>query len=308
VKRLVVALTAVASLIAIAVAQGVVVQDFNFRIKDVKTWGGYTVVFTSSSYEPNGGIPDELTENYLRLPKGAVVPKLFRNKRFYCDAEKLKEQVRVDKGSRPFTPVINNLLKGKKTPPKNAKNLIDVCRYARIGTGTGEGLVISLAKYEPRPVPADLMLFWTKPAPGAVAAFAIIAIPDQTSQVIKDNPNWGEIFPVFKANFYSDKTSDQLYDYKLVLPTGRFNGLRIAVTEVHVTTTGMTYVKKTKKCVKKRHGKCVKSKTATKRTFWFTEPTCPDNGKLSFEAFYGYDTAPDQLKTKEIPCPPRFRK
>ena len=69
----------------------------------------------------------------------------------------------MDKGSGRFTPFINNLLKGKKTPPKNAKNLIEVCRFARIGTGR---VLVDARPFEERPIPADLQMFWTKPAPG----------------------------------------------------------------------------------------------------------------------------------------------
>ena len=133
-------------------------------------------MFNSRSYEPSGGIPDELKQNYLRLPAGATVPKVFRNKRFYCDAKKLVDQVRMDKGSGRFTPFINNLLKGKKTIPKNNKDLIKTCRFARIGTGR---VLVDARPFEERPIPADLMMFWTKPAPGAVAAFAIVGIPDE---------------------------------------------------------------------------------------------------------------------------------
>jgi hypothetical protein len=300
VRRIVAALVVLASLGAVAIAQGVVVQEFSFQIKDIKSWGGYTVVFNSRSYEPSGGIPDELKENYLRLPAGATVPKLFRNKRFYCEAKKLVDQVRMDKGSGRFTPYINNLLKGKKTIPKNNKNLVKTCRFARIGTGR---VLVDARPYEERPIPADLQMFWTKPAPGAVAAFAIVGIPDETVPVVRDNPTVRETVPVINANFYSEKTPDGLFDYKLVLPTGPINGIRISVAEVKVTTTGLTYTKKVKKCAKKRGRKCVKRKTTSKRTFWFTEPPCPPSGKLSFEAFYGYDTAPDQLKRSEIPCP-----
>ena len=71
VKRIVAAVAVLASLGAVAVAQGVVVQEFSFQIKDIKKWGAYTVVFSSRSYDPSGGIPDELNQNYLRLPKGA---------------------------------------------------------------------------------------------------------------------------------------------------------------------------------------------------------------------------------------------
>jgi len=299
-KKLVALASTLAILAAAAVAQGVVVQQFSFQIKDIRSWGGYTVVFNSRSYEPSGGIPDELKQNYLRLPVGATVPKLFRKKRFYCEAKKLVDQVRMDKGSGRFTPYINKLLKGKKTIPKNNRNLIKTCRFARIGTGR---VLVDARPFEERPIPADLMMFWTKPAPGAVAAFAIVGIPDERVPVVQENPTVRETVPVINANFYSEKTPDGLFDYKLVLPTGPVNGIRVSVAEVKVTTTGLTYTKKTKKCVKKRGRKCVRRKTKTKRTFWFTQPPCPPSGKLTFEAFYGYDTAPDELRRSEIPCP-----
>jgi hypothetical protein len=296
VKRIIAALVVLASLSAVAMAQAVVVQEFSFQVKDIKKWGAYTVVFTSRSYDPSGGIPAELDQNYLRLHKGATVPKVFRNKKYYCEAKKLVDKVRLEKGSGRFTPYLEKLLRGKKKQPKSAKNLVEVCRYARIGTGR---VLVDARPFEQRPIPADLQMFWTKPAPGAVAAFAIVGIPDERVPVVAENPTVRETVPTINANFYSEPTPNGLYDYKLVLPTGPINGIRISVAEVKVTTTGITHIKKT--CAKKRRGKCVKRKT--KRSFWFTEPPCPPSGQLSFEAFYGYKTEPDQLKTVTIPCP-----
>ena len=112
-----------------------------------------------------------------------------------------------------------------------------------------------------------------------MAAFAIVGIPDERVPVVRDNPTVRETVPTVNANFYSEPTPDGLYDYKLVLPTGPINGIRISVAEVKVTITGLTLTKKTKKCTKKRRGKCVKRKTTTKRTFWFTEPPCPPSGQ-----------------------------
>lgn len=296
-KRIAAALVVLGAVGAVAaVAQGAVVQEFSFQVKDIKTWGAYTVVFNSRSYDPSGGIPAELDQNYLRLPKGAVVPKALRNKKYYCEAKKLVDKVRLEKGSGRFTPYLEKLLKGKKTQPKSSKNLVQVCRFARIGTGR---VLVDARPFEERPIPADLQMFWTKPAPGAVAAFAIVGIPDETYPVVAENPTVRETVPTINANFYSEPTPNGLYDYKLVLPTGPINGIRISVAEVKVTTTGITHIKRT--CKKKRRGKCVKRKT--KRTFWFTEPPCPPSGQLSFEAFYGYKTEPDQLKTVTIPCP-----
>jgi hypothetical protein len=304
-KRLAAAVAVLASLCVVALAQGAVVQEFSYQVKDVKPDGRYTVVFNSRSYDPNGGIPDELNELYQRLPKGATVAKVFRNKRFYCEAKKLVDKVRLEKGNGRFTPYLEKLLKGKPKPPKNAKDLVSVCRYARIGKGR---VLVDARPFEERPIPADLQLFWTKPAPGAVAAFAIVGIPDERFPVVSENPTIRETVPTLTANFYSDPTPDGLYDYKLVLPAGPVNGIRVSVAEVNVTVTGLTLVKKTRRCTKRKRGKCVKRKTKTKRTFWFTEPTCPPSGVLSFQSFYGYKdpAVQDQLKTVTVPCP-KFR-
>ncbi len=303
-KRLAAAIATLAALCAVAVAQGAVVQDFSFQLKDVKTSGRYTVVFNSHSYESSGGIPAPLDENYIRLPKGAVVRPAFRNKKYYCDAKKLVDQVRMDKGNGRFTPYINNLLKGKPTPPRNARSLIKTCRYARIGTGR---VLVDARPYAQDPIPADLMMFWTKPAPGAAATFAIVGIPDERVPVVANNPTIRETVPVINASFYSDPTPDNLYDYKLVLPTGPINGIQISVAEVHVTTTGLTLTKKKVTCKKRKHGKCVKKKVKKTTLFWFTEPICPPSGQLTFQAFYGYASAPDEVKTSTIPCP-QFKK
>jgi hypothetical protein len=304
-KKLAVAIAVLVSLCAVAVAQGVVVQEFSYQVKDVKTDGRYTVVFSSRSYDPTGGIPDELNELYQRLPKGATVPKAFRKARYYCEAKKLVDKVRLEKGSGRFTPYLENLLKGKKREPRNAKKLVDVCRFARIGKGR---VLVDARPFEDRPIPADLQLFWTKPLPGAVAAFAIIGIPDERFPVVRDNPTVRETVPTLTANFYSEPTPNGLYDYKLVLPSGPVNGIRVSVAEVNVTVTGLTLTRKTSKCVKRKRGKCVRKKTKTKNSFWFTEPICPPTGVLSFESFYGYKdpAVQDQVKQVTVPCP-KFR-
>ncbi len=304
-KRVAAAGALLASLCAVAVAQGAVVQEFSYQVKDVKSDGRYTVVFNSRSYDPSGGIPDELDELYQRLPKGATVPKAFRKKRFYCDAKKLVDKVRLEKGSGRFTPYLEKLLKGKKKPPRTAKDNVAVCRFARIGKGR---VLVDARPFEERPIPADLQLFWTKPARGAVAAFSIIGIPDERFPVVAENPTIRETVPTLNANFYSDPTPDGLYDYKLVLPSGPVNGIRVSVAEVNVTVTGLTLVQKKRKCTKRKRGKCVKRKTTTKRIFWFTEPTCPPSGQLSFESFFGYKdpAVQDQFKKVQVPCP-KFR-
>jgi hypothetical protein len=303
-KKVVAALAMLAFLCAVAAAQGEVVQDFSFQIKDVKAGGRFTVVFNSHSYETSGGIPAPLNENYIRLPKGAIVRKDFKKKQYYCDAKKLVDQVRMDKGNGRFTPYMNNLLKGKPTAPRNAKSLIKTCRYARIGTGR---VLVDARPYAADPIPADLMMFWTKPDKGAAATFSIVGIPDDRYPIVANNPTIRETVPVINASFYNDPTPDGLYGYKLVLPTGPINGIQISVAEVHVTTTGLSLTKSKVTCNKRRHGKCMKRKRKKVHLFWFTQPPCPASGVLSFQAFYGYASAPDETKTITIPCP-KFKK
>jgi hypothetical protein len=307
VKRLAAALAVLASLSAVAVAQGEVVQTFSYRITDVKPWGGYTVIFSSSSYDLQGAIPAELNEYFQRLPKGAKVPRVLRSKRYYCDAQVLVNRIRATKGSTRFTPFLDRLLRGRKTQPKSSRDLYEVCRYAQIGTGR---VTVDARPFEERPIPADLRMFWTKPARGAVAAFAIVGIPDERAPVVRENTTVRETVPTLVANFYDEPTADGLYGYKLVLPAGPINGIRVSVERVDVTVTGLTHVKRTRRCTRKRRGRCVKRKTTVTRTFWFTQPACPPSGNLSFQAFFGYKdpAVADQLKTYPLACPPDFRR
>jgi len=297
-----VAVTVLASLCVVAVAEGVVVQDFSFQIRDIKSGGRFTVIFDSHSYDPSGGIPPSLNANYIRLPKGPTVRPQFKKSKYYCNAKKLVDQVRMDKGNGRFTPYMNNLLKGKPTPPKNAKSLIKTCRYARIGTGR---VLVDARPYAADPIPADLMMFWTKPDKGAAATFSIVGIPDERAPIVANNPTIRETTPVINASFFNDPTPDGLYGYKLVLPTGPINGIHISVAEVHVTTTGLSLTKKKSTCVKRKGKRCVKKKVKKTNLFWFTTPKCPASGTFSFQAFYSYDAgaAPAETKTITIPCP-----
>ena len=76
-------------------------------------------------------------------------------------------------------------------------------------------------------------------------------------------------------------------------------GASFSIAETKVTNKGFEIKKP--RCVVRRAKKCVK--TRVRRLFWFTPPTCPASGKVSFEAFFGYETLPDITKVTEISCP-----
>jgi hypothetical protein len=301
VKRLVVALAVLGALSAVAVAQGAVVQEFSFQLKSVKPDGRFTVVFNSRSYDTTGGIPDALTQNIIRLPKGGVIRKQFIKKKYYCDLKKFVDMLRVTKpASTHFDDFLNQKLRGKKTPPKSAKDLIAVCRFARVGSGT---VLVDARPFVEPPIPAKIEMFWATPNKGAVGTMAIVGSPDESAAIVRDNPTIRDTHPIVNVDFVDDPTPDGLYEYKIVLPTGPVAGIRISVAEVHVTTPGLTLVKTTAKCTKKKRGRCVKKKVKKTNLFWFTQPTCPANGQLSFQAFYAYANSPSQTKTTSIPCP-----
>ena len=112
------------------------VQQFSFQLKDIKPDGRYTVVFESRSFDDAGAIPAPLNANTIRIPKGAEVRKEFRNKRYFCPLKKLVDQIRLEKPrDTRFVDFLNKKLKGKKTPPKNTRNIVAICRFPGSAAG-----------------------------------------------------------------------------------------------------------------------------------------------------------------------------
>jgi hypothetical protein len=203
---------------------------------------------------------------------------------------------RVDKLSATIKRVKS---RWSKKQLKNAQ----ICAASRIGQGT--------AQVDARPlftelIPSVFFMFLGKPTlPGAAASLQILGMPDESTDIVKRLPTTVQTTRVpFVGNFVNDPTPDGKYGYKLVLPTGPIAGINISLAEIRADVKGLTITKKKTSCQKKRRGKCVKKKVKKTKVFWFTQPTCPSSGKLSFEAFYGYDDPiADITKTIELSCP-----
>jgi hypothetical protein len=306
-KRILLAAALLGLLVPLATAQAEPVQEFSYQVKDVKPDGRFTVVFSSRTYDTTGGIPPVVKENFQRLPAGAVLRKDFLKKKFYCNVDKLLDDLlfapennilfarRVDKLDGTIKRVKS---RWSKKQLKNAQ----VCAAARIGQGT--------AQVDARPlfnelIPSVFFMFLGKPTiPGAVASLQILGMPDESTDIVKRLPTTVQATRVpFVGNFVNEPTAGK-YGYKLVLPTGPIAGINISLAEIRATVKGLTITKKKTTCKKKRRGKCVKKKTKKTNIFWFTQPTCPPSGKISFESFYGYDDpVPDITKTIELSCP-----
>jgi hypothetical protein len=291
-------LVAVAGLgpLAPALAQAEPVQQFSFQLKDVKPDGRFTLLFSSRTFDTTGGQPPLVQQNYLRLPAGATLRREFRNARYSCNGSALLTALHTHPNFKvPFAsrvakldPLIATLRRQvrrtRRASDRRALANAETCKRARLGSGVAQ---IDARPILDPPIPVKLFLFLGKGnAPGAVGALTTIGIPDTTAKVVKDNPIVAGVHAALTSNFFDDPTPDGLYGYKLVLPAGEIDGLPISVAELHVTTTGLSL---------RKGGKTI---------FWFTRPTCPPSGQISFLDFYGYDPPqPDVTKTVSLACP-----
>jgi hypothetical protein len=309
-KRILLAAVALAAVvIPVSIATAEVSQEFSFQLKNVKADGRFTVVFTSRTFDTTGGIPPVLRENYLRLPAGAKIPRDFLKRKYYCDGNKLLSTLQANPQNNVYfykrvenlNPLIKTLEKSRVASDRKALKNVKTCKQVLIGKGS--------VQVDARPllndlIPAKIYLFFGKGTNGAVASFSILGVPDENSAVVRNNATVRNTRVVVGANFSNDPTPDGKYGYRLQLPAGPIGGINISIAEVNVTTKGLTITKKKTTCKKRRHGKCVKRKVKKTNLFWFTRPTCPASGKLSFLAFYGYDDPqPDITKTVELSCP-----
>lgn len=305
-KRFLPSLVALAVLLVPGAAFADPVQEFSFQLRDVKPDGRYSLVFSSRSYDTSGAQPPQITENYLRLPRGVELRGAFLGKRYRCDVDALSSALALTPESGVnFTSRLTNLKAtlarvGGQLAPAALANF-QTCVRAQIGTGK---VVIDARPYVADPVPANVVMFLARgTAKGAIASFGILAAPDETAAVVRDNPAVAANRSSFNTNIFKDPTSDGLYGYRMNLPSGPIAGLKISISEMSITTKGLSTTKQTVKCLRRRKGRCTKRQVKTSKIFWLTQPACPASGSLSFLAYYKFATGAQTTKTVTLPCP-----
>jgi hypothetical protein len=305
-RRILIAFAALALLVP-AAALAYPVQELSLQAKDIKPGGRFTIVYSSRTYDSSGGIPPALRENYLRLPLGAVFRKEFLNKRYHCDADKLRRDLqaapeqnvqfarRVDKLAATIKRIRSRL-------DQKALRNAETCSRSRLGEGTAQ---LDARPFYDELIPAVFYMFLGKGSqPGAVASIQIIGMPDENSAVVKKlSTTFQQTRVPLVLNLFNEPTEGK-YGYKLVLATGPIAGVNISIAEVRAVAPGITLKKKKVACVERKRGRCVRKQVKKTSVFWITTPKCPPSDKLSLLAFYGYDDPiPDITKTVEIPCP-----
>jgi hypothetical protein len=278
-RRILLATVALAAFAVAASVQAEPVQEFSFELKNVKTDGRFTVVYTQRSYDTTGVVPTQPNEFHLRLPAGAKLRKEFLTKRVFCDVKKLD----------------------RTRDPRS-------CRRSQVGTGR---VLVDARPFITDQIPADLWLFLAKgTVRKAVASLAILGKQDQSAPVVRNIPVVRDFrAPIVFMNLFDEPTKDGRYGYKLAFGNSPNGGgaASFYIAETHVVNRGFTLEKRRAICLMARRGRCVRKKVQRRKLFWFTPPRCPASGKVSFEAFFGYQSLPDIVKTTELSCP-HFRR
>lgn len=309
VKLLLMALAGLA-LAAPAVAQASPVNQFNFQVTNIKSGGRFTLLFHAQTFDTTGGVPPTPTANYLRIPKGATIRREFLTGRYFCNGPKLRTDIdTMDFSGTPFTkriqnlkPFIRTLQHTKGAAARRALANALTCDRARIGGGTGKVDARSVSPKLDEPINITFALFFSRPTEhGAVAGFYAIGAADENQDIVKRRTFevLTGVHAALAANFVNNPTGP--FGYRLDLPRGEVNGLKVSIAQLDVTTSGLSLVKGT--CLKQnRKGRCV---SRQKRTlFWFTIPPCPPSGAFSFQEFFGYDPpTPNSTNTVQFACP-----
>lgn len=300
------------ALAAPAVATAEPVSQFSFQVTDIKPGGRFTLLFRAQLFDTTGGVPPAPTENYLRIPKGATLRREFLNKRFYCNGPKLRTDIdTMDFSGTPFTkrvqnlkPFIRMLSKQKGKAARRALANAQICHRVRIGGGT---VKVDARGFSPKldvPIRGTFAVFFSKASrPGAVAGFTVLGAADEDQEIVKRRTFevLTGVHVALNADFTNEPTPDGLYGYRLDLPPGDINGIKVSIAELNATTRGLTLKKG--ECLKRSaSGRCLKRQRRT--LFWFTIPPCPPSGQFSFQQFYGYaDPALNSTRTVQLACP-----
>jgi len=312
VTLLVLALAGLA-LTAPAVVQAEPVNLFNFQVTNIKPGGRFTLLFHAQTFDTTGAVPPSPTANYLRIPKGATVRREFLNRRFFCDGPKLRTDIDLmDFSGVPFTKRVQNLKPfirylqrhNRSTRARKALANAQTCDHARVGSGTVRVDARGFSERLDQLIRGTFVIFFSRATePGGVAGFTVLGAADEDQEIVKRRTFevLTGVHVALNANFVNDPTPDGLFGYRLDLPPGNINGIRVSLAEINVTTNGLTLLKGT--CLKQNaRGRCVKRQRRT--LFWFTVPPCPASGSFSFEQFFSYEPpTPNSVRTVQFACP-----
>lgn len=266
------------------------VQQFAVQLKDLKSDGSYSVVYTSNAFDTSGGPPPALREAYMRLARGMTVRPEFLRRDRLCDTSKYAGFLLQN---RPRGVSYHQMVDGfplgrykiRKRLPTVVREVMATCREAYIGAGAA---VVDARPLYALSIPAKFTLYLTRPtAKGALFGIGVISHYDKTSPIAVTELRYALLQPIFTLNVFDDPTPDGKYGYRIRLLTERTSGFRFSIAELRA------------------EGKGIRSKRSGR--FWANPPRCPASGKVPFKAEFSYVTGLKTTTAIEVPCP-RFRR
>jgi hypothetical protein len=283
-------------------------QQFNFRVMSAGADGRIAFTFTARTYDTTGAVPPPLTAFYLRLPVGAGLRQEFLTPRWLCNGRALRDALDAHPSATPFTrriadlrPFIRSLVGSPAAAERRALANARACERGRIGEGTAQVDGRPIAKALTDLIPVRFSVFLSRGAvPGATAGFAILGAGDERSAIVRRFPILAGVHAALIASLVHDPTPDGVYGAKLLLPTGRINGLDVRIAEARATLHDLVIRRGT--CLRRRGPRC--AARVRRKLFSFTVPTCPPSGLLSGQVVAAFPPpTPTLTTTLRVPCP-----
>jgi hypothetical protein len=248
------------------VAQADLVGQFDAAIRNIKPWGAYTVVASTSVYETSGGPAPRLASAVVHFPRGASLRGAFLRNRFFCDPAKLQ-----------------------KNPDPT------ICRNAQFASGS---LLLDARPAILDPIPADISLFLGQGGErGASATIVALVKSNQKSPAYN--------YEVLEGFLVKD-TGDRRFGYRLELPTllhPLLPQVTLSLAELKLRITGLALSRRVRVCVARgRGGRCLRRRARHRKLFWLKTPECPRGRKVTFGADYAFQGAKTISRRRKVGC------
>jgi hypothetical protein len=247
-------------------ADAKLVGEFDAAIRNVRTWGGYTVVASARVYDTTGAPAPRLARAIVHFPRGASLRRRFLSRRYFCDRARLLAD-----------------------PNPNR------CPGAAFATGS---LLLDARPAIEEPVPASIWLFLGPGGErGAQASVVALVTANQRS------PAWN--FDVLDGYLIKEPGSQSRYGYRLELPTTLqplLPQVTLSLIEMKLRISGLQEARRVRVCVHRSGGRCTERRRRTRRTFWLKVPDCPRGRTVAFGADYAFLGGQTIVKRRDVSC------
>jgi hypothetical protein len=252
--------------LAPATAGAELVGEFDAAIRNVRPWGGYTVVASARVYDTTGVPAPRLASATVHFPAGASLRDRFLSKRYFCDGARLLAN------------------------PDPA-----LCRSSEFASGS---LMLDARPAIETPVPASIWLFLAPGGERGSKAGIVILV-----RANRHSPAWN--YDVLHGYLVREPRNARHFGYRLELPTTLqplLPQVTLSLIEMKLRIPGLVSTRRVRVCVRRSHSRCVERGTKARRTFWLRVPDCPRGRKVSFGADYSFLGGSTISKRRNVGC------